>query len=96
MTNPATIYKYTLDPGATVSEFRLRGRVLSAGVQQNDIVVWAVHDETVPAQRVRIHVMGTGHDFVDAPVTAFVGTVFMGPLVFHVFATYLSEAQDDH
>lgn len=81
-----SIYKYQLEP-ADETILTLRGDVLSAGVQGQDIMVWAVYDDAAPERQVRINVMGTGHLFVDAPDASFVGTVFLGPLVFHVFAT---------
>jgi hypothetical protein len=81
-----SIYKYPLEP-ADETVLTLRGDVLSAGVQGDDIMVWAVHDDTALERQVRINVMGTGHLFVDAAESAFIGTVFLGPLVFHVFAT---------
>jgi hypothetical protein len=80
-----TIYKYRLEPGETV--LTLRGQILSTGVQGDDIMVWAVHDDSTLERHVRVSVMGTGHPFVNAPDSDFVGTVFLGPLVFHVFAT---------
>ena len=85
-----SIYKYRLDfssfrPGGNI--LTLRGQVLSAGVQGDDIMIWAVHDDSTLARQVRVCVMGTGHPFVVAPESDFVGTVFLGPLVFHVFAT---------
>jgi hypothetical protein len=81
-----TIYKYRLEP-QDETVLTLRGDVLSAGVQGHDIMVWAVHDDDAPERQVRVNVMGTGHDFVDAPQSSFVGTVFLGPMVFHIFAT---------
>jgi hypothetical protein len=81
-----SIYKYQLKP-ADETILTLRGKVLSAGVQGDDMMVWAVHDDETPEHNVRINVMGTGHPFVDAAVSSFVNTVFLGPLVFHVFAT---------
>ena len=80
-----SIYKYRLEP-CEETVLTLRGNVLSAGVQGDDIMVWAVYDDANPEREVRVNVMGTGHLFVDAPESAFVGTVFLGPLVFHVFA----------
>jgi hypothetical protein len=81
-----SIYKYQLEPGETV--LSLRGNVLSTGVQHDDIMVWAVYDDTKPVRAVRINVMGTWHRFVDASESDFIGTVFIdGGLVFHVFAT---------
>lgn len=81
-----TIYKYPLKP-TDETVLTLRGDVLSAGVQGGDIMVWAVHDDASPERQVRVNVMGTGHLFTDAPESSFIGTVFLGPLVFHVFAT---------
>jgi hypothetical protein len=81
------IYKYpTLQP-TVETILTLRGSVLSAGVQGQDIVVWAVYDEAAPERRVRVNVIGTGHPFARVLETRFIGTVFLGPLVFHVFAT---------
>lgn len=79
------IYKYPLNPGETI--LTLRGKILSAGVQGDDIMVWAVHDDSALDRQVHVSVMGTGHLFVDAPESDFVATVFLGSLVFHVFAT---------
>lgn len=81
-----TIYKYPLKP-ADETVLTLRGNVLSAGVQGDDIMVWAVHDDGALDRQVRVSVMGTGHSFVDAPESDFIETVFLGSLVFHVFAT---------
>ena len=80
-----SIYKYGIGIGETI--LTMRGRILSAGVQDGSIMIWAVHDDTALARQVRVCVMGTGHPFVAAPESDFVGTVFLGPLVFHVFAT---------
>lgn len=80
-----TIYKHRIEPDGTT--LMLRGHVLSAGVQGDEVMVWATHNDAALERKVRIQVMGTGHPFVDAPESDFVGTVFMGPLVWHVFAT---------
>ena len=84
-----SIYKYKLEPqGENVLE--LRGRVLSAGVQGDDIVVWAVHDDELTPRKVRVSTRGTGHWLEDVDPNGFIGTVFLGPLVFHIFAGPLS------
>jgi hypothetical protein len=79
------IYKYALNV-ADEQDLMLRGRVLSAGVQDGAIMVWAVHDDDVPAYRVQISVRGTGHPLGSVNESDFVGTVFMGPYVWHIFA----------
>jgi hypothetical protein len=80
-----SIYKYKLDV-QDESILRLRGPVLSAGVQGDDIVVWAVHDDELTPRKVRISIRGTGHLLEGADEGQFIGTVFMGSLVFHIFA----------
>lgn len=80
-----TIYKHCIEPGGTT--LMIRGHVLSAGVQGDDVMVWATHDDRALERKVRVQVMGTGHPFVDAPESDFVGTVFMGPFVWHVFVS---------
>ena len=80
------IYKYRLEP-ADETILTLRGDVLSAGVQGQDIMVWAFHDDDTPERKVRVTVFGTGHPYTAGPEAGFISTVFLGPLVFHVFAT---------
>lgn len=80
-----TIYKYPLKV-EDEQPLTLRGRILSAGVQDRDIMVWAIHDDSVTPRTVRVSVRGTGHPLHDADQGEFIDTVFLGPLVFHVFA----------
>ena len=87
-----SIYKYPISIGETI--LTMRGRILSAGVQDGSIMIWAVHDDAALARQVRVSVMGTGWSFVNASESDFVGTVFLSSpgfpptgLVFHVFAT---------
>ncbi len=73
---------------------------ISAGVQGGMIVVWALVDPDGPRVTRRFAVHGTGHPVLKEvtetftagiqghPVevlASFINTVFMGPLVFHVF-----------
>lgn len=80
-----SIYKYKLEPQVE-NILTLRGRVLSAGVQGDDIVVWAVHDDELTPRNVRISTRGTGHFLDGGDEGEFIGTVSLGPLVFHIFA----------
>lgn len=61
-------------------------RILSAGVQGQTIMVWAIVDPSNEQVSRRIPVYGTGHEISegdkDLPL---ISTVFMGSLVFHVF-----------
>ena len=82
-----SIYKYKLEPqGENV--LKLRGPVLSAGVQGDDIMIWAVHDDELTPRNFRISTRGTGHE-LDGDEGDFIGTVFLGPLVFHIFAAFI-------
>ena len=79
-----TIYKYPL--GAQLENLlTLRGKVLCAGVQGDDILVWAVHDDEAPERKVQVTIVGTGHE-LEVPESSFVNTVFLGMFVFHIFA----------
>jgi hypothetical protein len=80
-----SIYKYKLEP-QNENVLELQGPALSAGVQGDDIVVWAVHDDELSPRKVRISTSGTGHPLEGADEGEFIGTVFLGPLVFHIFA----------
>lgn len=79
-----TIYKHHLEP-LTYQAIHLHGKILSAGVQENQIVIWAMHDQDSPPFSTRIWVFGTGHDFTAPSWARFINTVFVGPLVFHIF-----------
>lgn len=79
-----SIYKYKLEP-QDENILELRGPVLSAGVQGDDIMVWAVHDDELTRHKVRVSTRGTGHWLEGADEGEFIGTVFLGSLVFHVF-----------
>ncbi|GAT03496.1 uncharacterized protein RMCFA_3608 [Mycolicibacterium fortuitum subsp. acetamidolyticum] len=81
------IYKYKLEP-QDEQILPLRGPVLSAGVQGDDIMVWAVHDDEMTPRKVRISTRGTGHALDGADDGQFIGTVLLGSLVFHIFANY--------
>lgn len=87
------IYKYRLAV-ADEQKLLLRGKVLSVGVQDGNVMVWAVHDDDAPERKVRFSIRGTGHPLKDVDVSDFVGTVFMGPFVWHVFARMLGETVD--
>ena len=83
-----TIWKYTLDVSDDISRcvIRKKARILSAGVQGRDIVIWALVDTDESPAYWNFAVRGTGHP-IEEHVAArpLVNTVFMGPLVFHVF-----------
>ena len=82
-----TIWKFGLDPADTQPvQMPQNARILSAGVQDNDFVVWAAVDPRAPTVARRFAIHGTGHAVQDDTAEgAFINTVFIGPLVFHIF-----------
>ena len=84
-----TIWKFELKPdrGEVVEMLMPRwSRILSVGGQHGTIMVWALVDSDTELVPFIFHVFGTGHkvssDSLNKP---FLGTVFLDPLVFHVF-----------
>lgn len=83
-----TIWKYEARGGGDRFSLEMPkgARALSAGIQGQDIVIWAAVDPDEPAVRHDFAVHGTGHNVPDENAAAsFLTTIFMGPLVFHVF-----------
>lgn len=80
-----TIWKFPIELTFEMQLIELPkpARILSAGVQGNDIVIWAVVDPEAEPQNRLVQVVPTGGR-VPADAT-FLNTVFMGAFVFHVF-----------
>lgn len=79
-----TIYKYVLIPDKQFLQVPEGARFLQAGEQNGDVVVWALVDTEAPSEGRNVAVYGTGHEVPAAP-GVYLNTVFVGPLVFHVF-----------
>ncbi|MFH5927065.1 DUF7352 domain-containing protein [Roseomonas xinghualingensis] len=79
------IYKYILRPGEPVMMPARSGRMISVGVQGDDICLWASVDPMTRERPCTFHVVPTGGRVPD--FSTFVGTVMLhgGALVFHVF-----------
>ena len=78
------IFKYEIPPYDHVVEIPNGARILSVGVQTGSIMLWALVDPNeLPIKRV-FPVIATGDKMADHNLP-FIGTVFMGPLVWHVF-----------
>ena len=84
------IWKYELTPGRDTTLMMPRGaRTLSAGVQGEALVIWAMVDPQATPEQRSFRVFPTGvtiteDDWQHGP-SAFIATVQMGALVFHVF-----------
>lgn len=79
------IYKYQLDPSdEQVVEMPANARILSAHEQRGMPHIWAVVDPDSETEKRKILMRGTGH--AAPPASApFIGTVFHGPFVWHIF-----------
>ena len=80
----AEVWKFKLGPMDNTIEMPLGARVLSAAFQGEDLQIWAAVDPCAENGARMLRVVGTGHPAPDLD-GAFVGTVFWGALVFHVF-----------
>ena len=89
------IYKYKLNPFLLNNTFKIpqNGKIISVESQKDNIVIYALVDETeVRTREIDIKVFGTGHKIdVDILTYTFLGTVKMynDDLIFHVFYRYL-------
>jgi len=77
------IYKYGIGPNYGFEIPMPRGaKVLTAGMQQGNYYIWALVDPTRDMCKHEFMIYGTGWDNVEGE---FVGTVFDGSFVWHVF-----------
>lgn len=89
-----TIWKYPLTGGSFVDfkeadeeiEMPCAKRILHIGRDPGgQMCIWAMVDPEAPRNKYRVSVRGTGHDASDVAHHQFIGTVFDGPYVWHVF-----------
>lgn len=85
-----TIFKYDL----LVEDYQeiqmpSKAKILSVGVQNNEIKLWALVETNTKVEPRRIRIAGTGHDITE-DIVAFLGTVQLhsGRLVFHIFEKF--------
>lgn len=87
----SVIYKYQLDLSKTVSHEMPEGaEILTVGLQQHEIILWARvalerrgHEGPKETRTFRIY--GTGHPIQDETEVEYIGTLYDGPFVWHVF-----------
>ena len=82
------IWKFQIDDG--VAEMPEGAHVLSVGVQDGKIMAWALVDTDAPKEGRLFRIYGTGMllgplSTARAYESRFLGTVFSGPFVWHVF-----------
>jgi hypothetical protein len=79
------IYKYELKPQGLV-EMPFDAEILTVGAQGEGIFVWASVDPTSHNVKREFMCVPTGHKY-DHSGAKFLGTAFLGALVFHVFVS---------
>ena len=84
-----TIYKYTIcniTVADTILELPCDAEILAVGSQYSEVVMWVKLDTDGRKVRRRFVTFGTGHEIpsVLEPMR-YIGTSFIGPLVFHSF-----------
>lgn len=82
-----TIWKFEFAVSDEVQVSMPRGaEILSVGRQKpNHVCVWALVDTEANREQRRFFLRGTGHPATGVCAAAFLGTVFDGALVWHVF-----------
>jgi hypothetical protein len=92
----AAVWKYELEPEVTVLDLPVGASPLHVGAQGGGIFLWclvrAERDSPtgmapVPTAPRAFLSVGTGHRHHPAEFGTYIGTAFLGPLVFHVFET---------
>lgn len=81
------IWKFVISRSETI-DIPTTHKILSVGIQEGRLVVWALVDPMTPKKPKKLSVIGTG--WVGTPMDEitdkrFVGTVQDGSLVFHIF-----------
>lgn len=88
MSTRTTIFKYALKVGETTHDMPEGATILSVQLQHDCITLWALVVEGRPLAQRKFSVFGTGHKVPYGTGTKdFLGTVQVGPLVWHVFET---------
>ena len=82
-----TIHKFKV-PIQDVQEANICGmtRLLDINYQDGDLCIWAlVNTDALFSRQFKLRIVGTGHIFDDYHDWSYWKTVFMGPLVWHVY-----------
>ena len=81
-----TVWKFPISLPGHMDNVPRGGRLLFVGLQGEDLIGWVLVDPDAERVTRLVHIYGTGHPVPPERVNdAFIGTVFMGPYVFHFF-----------
>jgi hypothetical protein len=79
------IYKYDLEiTDEQFLELPAQAKVLSIGIQNNQLKLWALVNPDNFSTKHRVTIFGTGEPIQEVPIQL-LGTVFIRDLAFHVF-----------
>jgi hypothetical protein len=80
------VWKYSLNWGRNVHSMPQCAQILTAQMQHDSVVMWALVDPSMPKELRSFDVYGTGHEMPAHPGN-YVATIQMkgGALVIHVF-----------
>lgn len=80
------IYKYPLNVVEhQILLMPLEAKILHINVQNDVICIWALVNEKNKNEEVEIEIIGTGQTMDPLIIREYIGTVFMGGFVWHVF-----------
>ena len=80
----SVVWKFPLPHPRTVLSMPKYARVLTAGVQEDHIVIWAQVIPAQPPEHRVFNVFNTGEQLPE-DVRDWVGTVQIGPIVWHIY-----------
>ena len=82
-----TIFKYKIAPCARKEPIviPIDAEFLHVADQEGDICLWLLVDTNMSNQKYFLSVYGTGHEIEYINTKQYLGTVFQGPFVWHVF-----------
>lgn len=83
MTGNKVIHKFAVHPDRQEIFAPRNAEILSVGMQDGEIIVWMTVNPQEPFLYHRVYVVGTGREVPSH--CKFVGTVFDGPFVWHIF-----------
>jgi len=80
------IYKYYLKVTDIQTILMPKGaEILSAGIQANNICIWASVNPEIELEGRVFQIIGIGHGEYEPRLTEFIGTVFASAYVWHIF-----------
>lgn len=94
-----TVYKYTLTPSTIHTMMPKDAKIISAKLQHDKAVVWAVVDTDKPNEQRTLVVIPTGEPIPEfVRIVDFIDTVSIndGALIFHIFEVESNESKLGH